>query len=50
MSDGDDELDVDERRDLLSIVLEAVEVRRTPYRGAPIDERAVLRFATVTAA
>jgi DNA invertase Pin-like site-specific DNA recombinase len=39
-----DELDVDERRRLLAVVLASVTVRRTPRRGAPAAERAVLAF------
>ena len=39
-----DVLDVDERRRLLAVVLEAVIVRRIPYRGAPTVERVALRF------
>ena len=44
----DGELDVDERRQLLSVVLERVVVRRTPRAGAPVAERAELIFATPT--
>lgn len=40
-----DELDVDERRRLLRIILDGVVVRRTPRRGAPASERARLVFA-----
>lgn len=43
-----DELEVDERRRLLAVVLEAVVVRKTPRRGAPAAERAVVRFASST--
>jgi site-specific DNA recombinase len=39
-----DELEVAERRRLLSAVLAAVTVRRTPRVGAPTAERAILRF------
>lgn len=39
-----DDADVDERRRLLAVALETVIVRRTPYRGAPIDGRVELRF------
>ena len=39
-----DELDVDERRRLLKVVVDRVKVRRTPYRGAPASERATVIF------
>jgi DNA invertase Pin-like site-specific DNA recombinase len=38
------ELNVDERRRLLAVVLEAVVVRKTPYRLAPASERAEVVF------
>jgi hypothetical protein len=42
---GDGELDVDERRRLLSIVLAGVVVRQAPRRGAPASERVEVLFA-----
>lgn len=41
----DDSFNADERRRLLAIALDAVVVRRTPRRGAPIAERADILFA-----
>jgi len=36
---------LDERRQLLAVILDLVSVRRTPYRGAPASERATLYYA-----
>jgi hypothetical protein len=41
---ADEELDVDERRRLLRVVLDRVDVRKTPRVGAPASERAELIF------
>jgi DNA invertase Pin-like site-specific DNA recombinase len=40
-----EEYDTDERRELLSVALAAVVVRKTPRRGAPAVERAEVLFA-----
>jgi hypothetical protein len=41
----EDELELDEKRRLLAVVVSGVSVRKTPRRGAPASERATVLFA-----